>query len=232
VISTFAVGFDFDHTLALDHGLERKAFERLAAELGVPDALAEPRAQQAVDDLLRQFRADEMTLEAAVDGFVAGIIVASGGRSPAPHAERYRAICYGLVDALVKPVDGAVDILAALAADGVPVAILTNGWSPLQQRKIARALGRFEGTVLVSDEIGSLKPARHAFDRLAGALAREHDAIWYVGDNPSVDVAGAQAAGMRAIWFDWEGHAYPAELAPPDARIEHLREILSLVRGS
>jgi HAD superfamily hydrolase (TIGR01509 family) len=232
VTTTFAVGFDFDHTLALDHGLERKAFERLADELGVPDALSAPRVQQAVDDLLRQFRADEMTLEAAVDGFVTGILAASGGRSPTPPAEHYRAICYSLVDELVKPIDGAAEVLAALAADGVPVAILTNGWSPLQQRKIARALGRFDGTVLVSDEIGSLKPERHAFDRLAGALAREPAAIWYVGDNPDVDVAGAQAAGMRAVWFDWEGHAYPSALAPPAARIANLHEILPLVRGS
>ncbi len=41
-----AVGFDFDHTLGVDNGLERKACVRLAAELGIPIDLVDrwPRA--------------------------------------------------------------------------------------------------------------------------------------------------------------------------------------------
>lgn len=228
----FAVGFDFDHTLGIDHGLERHAYERLAAELGVAPALEDSQRKAALEELLARFRANELSLEAAVEAFVTGIIEVARGHAPRPATERYREICYQLVDELVQPMAGAAELLGELAQRGVRTAILTNGWSPLQQLKIARALGAYGGAVLVSDQIGTAKPAGVAFARLADALQCARGSIWYVGDNPLVDVAGAHAAGMRAAWFDWEGLGYPAELAPPDARIHNLLDFLAVVRGS
>ena len=67
--ATLAVGFDFDHTLGLDNGLEVIAFYRLAAELAPSitedmskaenmmqmyrDTLNSAQAQQECDDYLR-----------------------------------------------------------------------------------------------------------------------------------------------------------------------------------
>jgi FMN phosphatase YigB (HAD superfamily) len=150
------------------------------------------------------------------------------GLAPDPgYGAQFREICFGLVDELVTPIDGAHELLAELAQRAIPIAILTNGWSPLQQLKIARAIG-FAGPVLVSDELGILKPDPAAVDVLG--VARER--IWFVGDNPHTDVAGAQGAGLRAVWFDWENVAFPAGAPPPDARIGHLREFLDVLRGA
>lgn len=222
----FAVGFDFDHTLGLDNGLETTAFYRLGAELGHSLSDRDQPWRAFIAGLLGRFRAGEITLDDAVGAFVAecGLPVGSqwGGR--------YRELCYALVDELVTPIDGAPELIATLVARGVPIAILTNGWSPLQHLKVGRALA-FSGPILVSDELGILKPAAAAFDKLIDALGVPKERVWFVGDNPKTDIEGAHGAGLRSVWFDWEHMAYPADAPPPDARIKHLTELLALLPG-
>jgi FMN phosphatase YigB (HAD superfamily) len=221
-----AVGFDFDHTLGLDNGLEVTAFHRLSAELGYP--LTDPGGPEAalIAELLARFRAGAISLDDAVDGFVERLGVDANPQ----HATRYREICFGLVDELVTPIEGAKEVVERLAQRGVPTAILTNGWSPLQHLKIARAIG-YSGPILVSDELGILKPDAAAFGKLIDVLGVARDRIWFVGDNPKTDIAGAQGAGLRGVWFDWESISYPADAPRPDVRIGHLHELLDLLPG-
>src|SRR5271169_1701116 len=93
-------------------------------------------------------------------------------------AGRYRQICYDLIPELVVPMPGAQACIAALVAGGIPVGILTNGWSELQERKIEHALGEFPGPLLVSDVIGAYKPSAHAFRLLEEALDVDPAALW------------------------------------------------------
>ncbi|HEY4440490.1 MAG TPA: HAD family hydrolase [Candidatus Elarobacter sp.] len=225
-MSEIALGFDFDHTLGLDNGLERTALYRYAEELGVALDPNDADRRAYVDALLAVFRAGEISLEEMVRRFGAWLGVAAD-------PDRWRAICYALVDELVVPVEGARETIAALRARGVSLAVLTNGWTPLQQKKIARALGpgAFE-TILVSDAIGAYKPDPKAFELLVAALGVPRERCWYVGDNPLGDVAGALAAGLRAVWFDWEGVTYPSELPPPTLKIHALRELETLVENA
>jgi FMN phosphatase YigB (HAD superfamily) len=223
----YAVGFDFDHTLGLDNGLETIAFYRLGAELGHSVSEHDPSWGAFIADGLSRFRAGAISLDRAVDEFVTHL----GGIAPATGCgARYREICYGLVDELVTPIEGARELMDALAERRVPTAILTNGWSPLQYFKIARALD-YSGPILVSDELGILKPDAAAFGKLIDVLRVPREAVWFVGDNPKTDVAGAQGAGLRGVWFDWEHMAYPADAPKPDVCIKHLGELLDLLPG-
>jgi FMN phosphatase YigB (HAD superfamily) len=231
---TMAVGFDFDHTLGVDHGLERRAFGVLAADLGTPIDVEAPNERTIIERLLAPFRATTLSMPAMLESFVASLPprAQSHRLSGEVLAERYRAACYGLIEELVQPLDGALACIASLVADGVPVGILTNGWSPLQERKIAHALGSFPGPVLVSDAIGAYKPSAAAFAQLERALGTRASDLWYVGDNPEIDIVGARAYGVRGVWLDWEGVRYPADVAPPDARIGTLAELTTVIRGS
>jgi 5'-nucleotidase len=213
------VGFDFDHTLGVDNGLERRALLALAAELGHPLDPGDAAVQMRLSVLLDDFREGRTSSMQMIAAFAQQLGVAS------VDPERWRTHCYALVDELVEPLAGAQDILAALRGRGVPLAILTNGWTPLQQKKIARALGADAvDTILVSDVVG-IKPQRAAFDALVRALGVPREHAWYVGDNIRGDVCGALAAGLRAVWFDWEGQAYPPDLPAPTLRIGSLREL-------
>lgn len=223
-----ALGFDFDHTLGRDNGLERRALYALAADAGSPIDPSDAAWTARVDELLDRFRSDALGMDAMVAEFAASLGVV--GLRP----ERWQEHCYALVDTLVEPLPGARELLAELRARGVPHAILTNGWSPLQEKKVARALGEtiVGTTVLVSAAIGVAKPARAAFDLLVDELGMERERCWYVGDNPRTDVAGSVAAGLRAIWLDAAGVRYPQDVPRPMVRIAALRELEALIENT
>jgi HAD superfamily hydrolase (TIGR01549 family) len=222
-----AFGFDFDHTLGLDHGLEREALALLAQELDIVPPGEEKRLHAIIVEVIERFRSGELTLEMMVAEFVARL--RGGARDHIDHAPRWRELCYGLVDR-VTAIPGARELLAELQARGIPVAILTNGWSPLQRMKIAQALA-FTGEILVSDELGIAKPAAGAFARLAASLGVAPTDCLYVGDNPTADIVGAQNAGLSGVWFDWEGLSYPAGAARPAHVVHALSEVLAFVPG-
>jgi len=225
---SIGIGFDFDHTLGVDHGLELRALYEYADELGRPIDPHDAAIRGAVQTLLADFRAGLMTLDTMVAVFAERL--GAAGADP----QRWRELCYALVDELVRPIDGAPELVAQLRARGVPVAVLTNGWTPLQQKKIARALGDAAHglPVLVSDVLAAVKPERAAFDALVDALGVPREHIWYVGDNPRGDVGGALAAGLRAVWFDWEGLSYPQDVPPPTLRSASLRELEALAENT
>jgi HAD superfamily hydrolase (TIGR01549 family) len=224
-----AIGFDFDHTLGVDNGLERKAMYAYAEELGRPLDPAAARWRARIDDLLASFRAGESSMDEMIARFAAALDVHSA------RAERWREICLGLVESLVRAIDGAPELLGALRERGIPTAVLTNGWTPLQQKKIARAFGDAAAAripVLVSDAIGVVKPAPAAFDALAELLRAPREHVWYVGDNAVGDVGGALAAGLRAVWFNWENQTYPQDLPPPTLTVASLRELEAWVKNT
>jgi HAD superfamily hydrolase (TIGR01509 family) len=229
-----AVGFDFDHTLGHDNHLERRAFGRLAEQLGAEVDVDEPKMYDLIEAMLVPFRAAEESMDEMLAHFAA--LLAPRAQmldfDAANLAGRYRQICYDLVGDLVEPMPGASECIAALVAHGIPVGILTNGWSELQERKIARALGDFPGPVLVSDTLGAYKPSAEAFRKLETALGVDPSRLWYVGDNPAADIAGARAYGLRAVWVNRSGQPYPAGLEPPTAVIEHLEALAAIVRGA
>jgi putative hydrolase of the HAD superfamily/5'-nucleotidase len=224
-----AIGFDFDHTLGVDNGLERRALFAYADELGHPIQPGDPFWRKQFDDLLAIFRAGDITMTDMLALF--GKLVNARGTA---RTERWREICYDLVPKLVRPIEGARDLITTLRAQAIPTAILTNGWTPLQQKKIAHALGTeaLAMPILVSDAIHAVKPAPAAFDALIAALAVPREHIWYVGDNARGDIGGALAAGLRAAWFNWENQTYPQDLPPPTLTIAGLRELEALAENT
>lgn len=221
-----AVGFDFDHTLGIDNKLERVAFLRLldsACQHGgycigtIADEIAR------IDELLSKQRSGEFTIEEAVRRFMRE----RGVEQPDEFVGKYKHMAIEMVESFVIPEPFVRQMLADLRHRGVPVGILTNGWSPLQQHKADRV--EFEGPVIVSADLGIQKPEPQAFAALAEALGAPPEEIAYVGDSPVSDVAGAIRAGMMGVWFDAEGVSYPEELPRPSAVIHTLAELVALV---
>lgn len=220
------MGFDFDHTLGIDNKLERVAFLRLLEDACARGGrcigtLAEEIVR--IDGLLAEQRSGAFTIEQAVERFVRD----RGTRRPIPFVERYKRIALEMVDWFVVPQPGVREMLVELRSRAIPCAILTNGWSPLQQRKARRV--EFDGPVVVSSDIGAQKPQPQAFAALAQELGIAPEDVAYVGDAPEADVAGALRAGLQGIWFDAEGVTYPPGLPRPSAVIHNLTELAALV---
>ncbi len=227
--SMIAVGFDFDHTLGLDNKLERTValdmLAELAREHGITYDVA--LAQSAIDDTLVSYRAARVTVEAGIAGFFDRF--APAGSATLDRASDFRERVVERAPEFVRARPETAAMLAALDALGVRYALLTNGWSPLQEEK-ARLIG-FEGSVFVSERIGVRKPAREAFDVLANALDVPLASLWYVGDDAAADVAGPAAFGVTTVWYAEDGAMYPQELAAPAYTIRSLAEIPGLLQG-
>lgn len=99
-----------------------------------------------------------------------------------------------------RPVD-AVATLEALREAGKKLAVVTNGPIEWQSRKL-RTLGLAEyfDHVLISDAEGVAKPDPRIFLRAVERCGVEPAGAMFVGDHPSIDVAGARAAGLMAVW--------------------------------
>jgi HAD superfamily hydrolase (TIGR01509 family) len=220
------VGFDIDHTLCIDNKLERVAFLHLLERVVLDGGRAlGPLAQEIdrIDQLLVCARGGEMTIEGAVSHFVA----ARGATPSDAYVEHFKSMALTMADSFVVPDPAARPTLAALERLGVPTAVLSNGWNPLQVTKARRA--GFPGPVLASASLGVQKPDPLAFMALADELDLPPDRCLYIGDDPRTDVAGALACGFQAVWLDHEGKSYPGDLPAPTHVVHGLEEVLALV---
>lgn len=222
-----AVGFDFDHTLGVDNKLERTVGVELLAQAAREAGRhfdAEP-ARRAMETALERYRTRAASLEDALREPLADLV--DDGVSHEAAFLRFRAEVLARAPAFVEPTAGARALLEHLDQAGIPYALLTNGWTPLQEEK-ARLIG-FHETVFVSDCIGAWKPSIDAFRVLVKHFALPPERIYYVGDDPIADVEGAGRAGLRSVWCDWEHRAYPDDQEPPAHRIRRLEELPALL---
>jgi len=221
-----AVGFDIDHTLCIDNKLERVAFLHLLGRViddGGVSLGSLAQETEHIDALLVYARGGGGTIEDAVRRFVS-----ERGVTPTEaHVEGFKHVALSMAESFIVPDPRARPTISALEREGVPVAVLSNGWNPLQVAK-ARLAG-FGGRVIASADLGVQKPNRAAFEALARELRAEPARCFYVGDDPRSDVAGALGAGFQAVWLDHEGKNYPPDLPPPTHVIHSLEEVLTLV---
>ncbi len=101
-------------------------------------------------------------------------------------------------------IEGAVELINHLHRRGYKIGVLSNGFHGTQEQKLATAgVDRLIDAVVLSDDIGVNKPHAPIFEyamKVAGDYDPSHHLM--IGDNPSTDIAGAVAAGWRAIHLD------------------------------
>ena len=222
-----AIGFDFDHTLGIDNKLEVTAFMDLAQRIAAASqrTFDRERALIAISREIAHYRSGRCTIDqAAALAFEDALGEGGGDRA---NVEQFRSLAMELAPRHVQALPGVSDVLRTLDASGFPYAILSNGWNPLQQRK-ADCIG-FQKAVFVSDDLGVRKPNVHAFNVLRDHFGMTADRIWYVGDDPLVDVVGALNAGMRAVWCDYEARKFPTDIPAPTAIVTDIRDVLDLL---
>ena len=123
----------------------------------------------------------------------------------------------------------AMQTLAALRASGFTLGLITNGSVRMQSRKLeCLALPAMFDAVLISDAEGVSKPDPEIFRRALERLGVEAAHACYVGNHPDIDVAGARAAGLKAVWRRDPFLPPPSEA---DAVIDELGDLAGLMAG-
>ncbi|MBF8677258.1 HAD family hydrolase [Pseudomonas fulva] len=118
-----------------------------------------------------------------------------------------------------------VQPMLELLSQHYALGVITNGNADVSRLGLADYF-RF---ALCAEDLGIGKPDPAPFEealRRSGVPASE---AVHVGDHPRDDIAGAQRAGLRAVWFNPQAKAWVGEQAP-DAeiqRLSHLHEVLA-----
>jgi 2-haloalkanoic acid dehalogenase type II len=102
---------------------------------------------------------------------------------------------------------------------------ISNGNADLRAIGLA---GYFEHA-LTAREAGVLKPDPRIFARLLEAVGMPADHVIHVGDDPSADVEGARRAGIRPVWLNRSGSAWPATMIAPELMIGSLLDLVPLL---
>ena len=189
--------FDIDGTLLQSHGVGRRCIEDALEQVlgGTFDTSAIPFSGKTDKQIFREI------LTAARE---AGLAVDDVDGVHGPFGAAYRDLMHErLPEAHVEALPGAVALVQRLAADGVPMGLLTGNLQPLAFAKIGRiGLGPAEfpfGAYGSDSEDRNALPAI-AVRRAGRALGRDVDPaeVVVVGDTP-LDIACARAGACTAV---------------------------------
>lgn len=99
-------------------------------------------------------------------------------------------------------VDGAIEILEYLKAQGYILSIISNGFVEVQYTKLRRSgLIPYFANVFLSEEIGYQKPDIRFFQTVLDRLNASPSECLVIGDNFQTDIQGAQNANIRAVFY-------------------------------
>ena len=216
-----AVLFDLDDTLFAQADWLKGAWEAVAAagaSLGA-DAWALQEALVAV-------AAEGSDRGGIIDRALASISAAD--IPVAPLVEAFRSFETGVLE----PYPGVHDALEALGRR-VPIGLVTDGDVRIQRSKLrALRLEHLFDAVIFTDELGrdNRKPSAAPFRAALAALDVTPERTIFVGDHPK-DVAGAAAAGMRAVRVRSGEHREAPDGVRPWATAPRAVEAIAIVQA-
>jgi putative hydrolase of the HAD superfamily len=222
-----AVLFDLDDTLHDAAGIEAEMLVELCATLReeLPDldaAAFRVRFRDGRDALYGRVLTGEWDIPAYRRAHLSASCEPWGEPSEAMH-ERILRLRHEHLDR-ARFVEHAVELLRELRDAGVRTALLTNGPSWMQRRKV-EILGLEDelDAIGISEELGAAKPDPAAFVAALELIEAVPEETVMVGDHLEWDVRGALDAGMRgAVWVAGDDEREP----PPRAvRVSRLGEV-------
>lgn len=102
--------------------------------------------------------------------------------------------------------------------------VITNGNADVHRL----GLSDYFRFALCAEDLGIGKPDPAPFREALQRGQVSASAAVHVGDHPGDDIAGAQRAGLRAVWFNPQGKAWQGEQAP-DAEIQRLSQLPEVI---
>lgn len=198
-----AVAFDLDYTLTIPERDRQALLDEASAAVDGPALSREAYLDAHRRNLTNRTREpifEDLLADHDTDASAAAL------------ADTYRD---AITDALV-PVAG-VEALVRELREEYRVGLLTDGPVRAQRAKLD-ALGWEDlfDAIVITGSLDAGKPDARTFRAELDALGTTADETVYVGDSAELDVAGAHAAGLRAIHVLSNGAASPAA----DAAIE------------
>ena len=231
-----AILVDLDDTIIESTGARDRAWESVSDHFGARvEGLTPESLLSAVGEYRKWYWSDpvrhregrvepRMALREQVEGTLRGLGFGAGALT-----DQIVDMFMETYEKELKPFPGATDTLEELGRRDIPLALVTNGGSDYQRRKIDRfELAQFFGYILVEQEFGAGKPDERVYLHALGQLGATPDGSWMVGDNLEWEVAAPKRLGILGIWVGG-GRALPEGSAvQPDRTIRTLPDILKV----
>ena len=117
-------------------------------------------------------------------------------------------------------VEYAHELMRYLKDKGYRCHMCSNGFHEVQYRKLraSNMLDYFD-TIVLSEDAGVNKPHKAYFDYAFAQTGADPATTLMIGDNYQTDILGAEAAGLKTIFFN----RYPEKV-----KVDHPREVTSL----
>ena len=135
--------------------------------------------------------------------------------------------CFAAID------ENVLQMLSALKQHGLKLCLCSNCSADEVEGLFQSLLLPYFDTVILSYQVGLVKPDKHIYLHCADQLGLSPDACLFVGDGGSRELYGAKEAGMhplRALWFPEKYHTeiaampFPAAHTPQDV-LAHLNSL-------
>jgi HAD superfamily hydrolase (TIGR01549 family) len=124
-----------------------------------------------------------------------------------------------------RPIDGAVDLVVALAKAGLPMAIVSSAvYHPFLTASLQRfGMADAFRSVVTSASSGFYKSRPEIYWTALDHLGARADRSIHVGDSYNYDVLGAHRAGLATAWYSTDPDAHRKDPAP-DLILDELGE--------
>jgi HAD superfamily hydrolase (TIGR01509 family) len=163
-----------------------------------------------------------------LDAYLAALAVPEARRPDA--SERLRAEFAGSSTLWRRPTAGVREALAALAASGVRLGVVSNAEGTVEARlaelaicQVGAGAGAVVEVVIDSHRVGVEKPDPAIFGFALRAMGLDPARCLYLGDSVRIDVAGARAAGLTPALVTPD----PSARAGDFLRVRSLAELLA-----
>ena len=126
--------------------------------------------------------------------------------------------------------DGAVELLETLSGE-YRLYLATNGTSNVQKSRISSSdISKYFQGIYISEDVGYNKPDPRYFEACfkdIPSFIREETVM--IGDSLTSDIKGGINAGIKTVWFNYEGKSGDDSIVP-DYEVHSLDEIPALVK--
>ncbi|WP_369234097.1 HAD family hydrolase [Streptomyces sp. R21] len=206
--------FDNDGVLVDSEPISNRLLAAYLTELGHPTSY-----EKSIRDYMgsAMHRIHELVLER------------TGQRLPDEFDDVFHARVFAAFERELEPVDGAVQVLEKLAADGVPYCVASSGSHErirVGHRKTGLDRWFEEGRIFSSQDVGRGKPAPDLFLHAAERMGVPPEKCVVIEDSP-LGVQAAHAAGMDVYGFTAMTPA--ARLAGASQLFGDMRELADLL---
>ena len=126
-------------------------------------------------------------------------------------------------------IEGTHELMDYLKGKNYRLHICSNGFREVQYKKLnACGLHRYFDTIILSEEVGALKPSKAFYDAALKTAGAKAESTIMIGDNYQNDIVGAMNAGIDALLFNrWERGFVPPQ--PVTYIVDELKDIMQIL---